>query len=139
MRYSFSTIIFFSAFAVMIASCSMERVLRKAEVTIHSIHQVDCKGLAIIAGTAVDTVGQRIVDLEISIYDADTHIFIARTSANKNSTYELTNIPPGKYTIFAWMLGYKKAMLNNFVIQPNTVNIIDFSMTPIPVDVKEVI
>src|SRR5882757_4606512 len=71
-----------------------------------------------ISGTVTDTSGALVPNAQITIHNNAT--LADRTiESNENGVYNLTNLPPGSYSIRVTKAGFQKSTLNDVQLDPN--------------------
>ena len=114
--------------ATTFESCTSEPYLKTSEATVHSVHEVTLGGMAIIAGVVSDSIGSDLRGAIVVLYDSTGAVGITASKVKPGSSYEIANVPPGKYTLTARYIGYRFGMVRNLTIRPNTLIVIDFCL-----------
>ena len=73
---------------------------------------------------------------------ADVSVALLRTSwsavTDTGGNYYLKQLPPGKYTLQAALIGFEKITLENVVLAARKIQTIDFALVPRPLELKPV-
>src|SRR5437868_8288515 len=80
-----------------------------------------------ISGTITDSSGAVVPDAQITIHNNAT--LADRTIAsNESGVYNLTNLPPGSYSIRVTKAGFQNSTLNDVQLDPNIGRRVDVAM-----------
>lgn len=111
-----------SVLSIALASCS---TLKPGTSLVGSVHHLDLHGKAAIVGVVRDSGnGQPLMGASIILTGTTQCV-----TTDKRGSYTIPNIPPGKYTVKAAMIGYATCSSAELSLTDNSIVVLDFSMS----------